>query len=251
MKPSLIRIKARISIDRPFARATLRERGRNLGLNSKERKVALHHARRKLFNPPRASANRITTEEYSSQVLLKEDQLASLGLSVDRDSTGTKRRTADDPFSAQRPFKVFISYASEEEELANRLAADLQGHGIDAWIDSENLLLPGDDLHPAFAAAIQEADIFLACFSPSYSEKYDVSWVKKELEIALEDERRTGCLKAIPVRLKRGGNVPTGLGSRAFADLSREKNRERTLDRLIEAIRLHGESNRQTEQETG
>jgi hypothetical protein len=56
---------------------------------------------------------------------------------------------------------VFISYAHEDTGEANRLYADLRQKGIDAWIDSENLL-PGQNWQNEINKAIQNCTYFVA-----------------------------------------------------------------------------------------
>ena len=38
---------------------------------------------------------------------------------------------------------VFISYASEDEQVARRIVEFLQGHGLRCWIDQQNLRFTG------------------------------------------------------------------------------------------------------------
>ncbi|MDX2181580.1 MAG: toll/interleukin-1 receptor domain-containing protein [Bryobacteraceae bacterium] len=53
--------------------------------------------------------------------------------------------------------KVYLSYASEDEELARALAMAMKSEGIDLWVDFWEIL-PGDDFFSQTASALEECD---------------------------------------------------------------------------------------------
>ena len=53
-----------------------------------------------------------------------------------------------------RPPRVFLSYASDDRDLALRLANELRQFGIDVWFDAYNLA-PGDDWRSAITEALE------------------------------------------------------------------------------------------------
>ncbi len=61
--------------------------------------------------------------------------------------------------------------------------------------------------------------------------------MRRELKQAIVKEVKSGQLSIIPVRLRKGGEIPDELGTRAYADLSTRKRWKRNLPRLIKAIR--------------
>lgn len=132
---------------------------------------------------------------------------------------------------------VFISYSSNDRFKADRLASALcQESDIAVWIDTQKIL-PGDDLVEEMRDGIEQADKFLICLSPSFTTKPPTSWVKSELKMAILKESKTGRNVIIPVRLKKGGNIPYEIGTKAYADLSTKKRWEKNFPKLIEAIR--------------
>jgi hypothetical protein len=60
--------------------------------------------------------------------------------------------------------KVFISYAREDWEIAEKVWRDLKRAGIDAWIDRKELL-PGQNLKKEISRAIRASSHFIALLS--------------------------------------------------------------------------------------
>lgn len=132
---------------------------------------------------------------------------------------------------------VFISYASDDEAKARKLARALKrAKDIRVWIDFEQIDF-GDDFLDAMTSGIKRADKFIVCLSPTFSDRPPESWARQELKQAIRKEVEGGKLIIIPVRLVKGGQIPAELGNRAYADLSTRKRWNRNLPRLKKAIR--------------
>jgi hypothetical protein len=132
---------------------------------------------------------------------------------------------------------VFISYSSNDLVKVERLAEALrQEKDITVWLDTTNIY-PGDDFLEEMKKGIRAAHKIIICLSPSFSKKPPVSWVKKELKMAMLRENETGQGIIIPVRIKSGGAIPEEIGTKAYADLSTRNRWNRNLPRLIEAIK--------------
>jgi len=132
---------------------------------------------------------------------------------------------------------VFISYSSDDRQKVERLAKTLQAEkDIEIWMDTERIL-PGDDIVEEMKEGIRDADKVLICLSPSFDSRPPTSWVKKELKMAILRENRNSKGIIIPVRIKKGGEIPEELGTRAYADLSTRRRWKTNLPRLIRAIR--------------
>jgi TIR domain len=70
------------------------------------------------------------------------------------------------PSFASGPGNVFVSYARENLEAAERLRSQLETiGGADPWFDKRKLT-PGDEWERTIPAAIKSCDIFLCCFPP-------------------------------------------------------------------------------------
>jgi len=79
--------------------------------------------------------------------------------------------------------RVFISYAREDTEAANRLYNDLKLSGFDPWLDTQSLL-GGDNWKISIKEAIRNSRYFIPLLSSNSVEK--VGYVQRELKEALE-----------------------------------------------------------------
>jgi hypothetical protein len=60
--------------------------------------------------------------------------------------------------------RVFIAYAVEDADLAEKLFSCLETWGCAPWLD-RRMLLPGQNWHRGIQEAIESSDFFIACFS--------------------------------------------------------------------------------------
>lgn len=114
--------------------------------------------------------------------------------------------------------RVFISYAHEDLEAAQKLYEQLRAiPGVEPWFDKEDLL-PGMKWKPAIRKAIRESDYFLALLSGRATTKR--GYVQKEMKEALEvrDEFPEDKAFLIPVRLE-DCQPPDSLSDTHYADL--------------------------------
>ena len=96
---------------------------------------------------------------------------------------------------------VFISYAREDIDAAERLYADLRAVGLSPWIDSHKLL-GGQDWKNATIKAIRDSDFFIALFSNFAVTKK--GYVQREIREAIDVLKSipAGDIFFIPVRLE-------------------------------------------------
>ena len=83
--------------------------------------------------------------------------------------------------------KVFISYVNENIEIVKKLYQELKAHGIEVWLD-RNDIAPGARWKREIKQAIQQGAFFIACFSKEYYER-DRTYMNEELTIAIEELR--------------------------------------------------------------
>ncbi len=84
--------------------------------------------------------------------------------------------------------RVFISYASEDGDLARTTCQTLQNANFEPWLDTERLR-GGDRWNERICDEIEDADFVLVIYSPALCRKTD-SYVNKEIALARERELR-------------------------------------------------------------
>ena len=94
-------------------------------------------------------------------------------------------------------YSCFISYASKDQDFAERLHADLQARGVRCWFAPEDMKI-GDKIRQRIDEAIRHYDKLLLILSQSSVES---TWVEKEVETAFEEESRRKRTVLFPVRL--------------------------------------------------
>lgn len=83
---------------------------------------------------------------------------------------------------------IFISYVREDKELINKLCDELSLHGIEVWLDRDQIM-PGQRWQQSIRNAIQSGAFFMACFSQEYTNK-NKSYMNEELTVAIDEVRK-------------------------------------------------------------
>lgn len=92
---------------------------------------------------------------------------------------------------------AFISHSDHDHDFAIQLKRELEEYGLPIWFDLVQLRA-GDSLSPKIPDAIRKNDFLLVLLSPKSVKS---SWVKAEIDTALDDELRKNKVKLIPVLL--------------------------------------------------
>jgi len=103
-----------------------------------------------------------------------------------------------------RPPRIFISYASEDKRMAQRLFEALQKAGFEPWLDKEKLE-GGMDWERNIEAELDSADFVLILYSLALSRKRD-NYVNREIALA---EKRASRVRGggflIPLKIETIG----------------------------------------------
>ncbi len=151
-------------------------------------------------------------------------------------------------FEARARPRVFIAYASEDRQAAERLYAEFTAAGFDPWMDSVRLL-PGQNWPRAIESAIDTSDFFIACFSKNSANKR--GGFQAEIRYALDCARRLPLdeIFIIPIRLN-ACRIPRAIqreiqyidlfpdwreGLRRLTDLVREEGRKKEQEARSQA----------------
>lgn len=93
------------------------------------------------------------------------------------------------------PPSVFLSYASEDVQLAERIANSLQANGIDTWWDKWSIST-GDSLRLKIDEGLSNCTHFLVLLTPQSITK---RWVNQEMDAGLVRRLNDAC-RFLPVR---------------------------------------------------
>ena len=141
---------------------------------------------------------------------------------------------------------VFISYASEDKDMALKLSRQLKGFGISAWLDKENLRI-GDKWWPAITKAIDNCAVFMPVISNNANNRIKGEF-RREWKVAIDDRlpsyKGSNVPHTIPVYISNFNeddpeNVPKEFGKHHLAmtggELTQDQLRE--VKRAAESIR--------------
>lgn len=94
-------------------------------------------------------------------------------------------------------YSAFISYSSKDEEFAKRLHSRLRDDRVRVWFAPEDLKI-GDKFRVAIDEAIRAYDKLMVVLSAASVQS---DWVEKEVEAAMEKERKEKRTVLFPLRL--------------------------------------------------
>jgi len=139
-------------------------------------------------------------------------------------------------------YSCFISYSTKDEQLAQRLHADLQAQGVRCWFAPEDLKI-GDKFRVAIDETIRVYDKLLLVLS---EHSVHSEWVEKEVETAMEREREQKRPMLFPIRLDDAVmEIKTGWPadirrSRHIGDLTKWKDHDayqKAFERLLRDLK--------------
>jgi hypothetical protein len=131
-----------------------------------------------------------------------------------------------------RPPRPFISHAhADKERFVLDFAKRLRGKGIDAWVDTWEML-PGDSLvDKIFNEGLKSCTAFIIVLSKNSIQS---KWVHEELNSAIV-KRIEDSTKLIPIRLD-GCEIPTALKDTFWIEVSDLSSYEREFEQVVNTI---------------
>jgi hypothetical protein len=108
-------------------------------------------------------------------------------ISSNRESVRPDERKNPGNMRAMNSSKVFISYVREDSAVVDCITKELWEHGAEVWLDRTHIK-PGQRWKQAIRDAIRDGTYFVACFSPSYTQR-DSTYMNQELRLAIEQLR--------------------------------------------------------------
>jgi hypothetical protein len=117
--------------------------------------------------------------------------------------------------------QIFLSHNHRDKAFVRRLGIDLQRLGANVWLDDSEIGL-GDSIVARVQHALTSADYVAVILSPHSVQS---KWVQRELEVALNQELKTGETKILPLLLS-DCSIPAFLEGRMYADFRDEHQYE-------------------------
>jgi restriction endonuclease Mrr len=128
----------------------------------------------------------------------------------------------------KRP-QIFLSYASSDREVAQRIAEEIQKMGMGVWF-SEWELRPGDSIAERIEEGLSASDILLILLS---AQSVRSRWVEHELNAALSRELKSRAITIVPVLIE-DCEIPAALVGRVNLDL--RSNLEQGVRTLVQEL---------------
>jgi hypothetical protein len=153
-------------------------------------------------------------------------------------------------FNAMEPiqfYSCFISYSSKDTPFAERLYGDLQNKGVRCWFAPEDLKI-GERIRVGIDQAIRLREKLLLVLSENSVQS---EWVEKEVETAMEEERKLKRTVLFPIRLddsvlKIENGWPADIRrTRNIGDFLRWKSHDeyqKSFERLLRDLQASDES---------
>lgn len=127
---------------------------------------------------------------------------------------------------------VFLSHCHEDKRFAKRLANDLQGKGVNVWIDDAEIRV-GDSLLEKISEGIRSVDYVVVLLS---RESVRSSWVRKELEMAMNREIKGKTVVVLPLLLE-SCQLPPFLEGKLYADFREEGKYAQNMKLVLDRVR--------------
>lgn len=134
--------------------------------------------------------------------------------------------------TGDKPYDVFISHSSQDKQVANRLAKDLQERGYVAWLDSWEILV-GHNIVDEVYRGITESEFVVVMLSQA---SCDSNWVQQEFTAALISEIESREVTVLPVKID-DCEIPAALRTKRYANFVSDW--ESGLRELSSAIDTH------------
>jgi len=115
---------------------------------------------------------------------------------------------------------VVISYAHEDSDFVDALAANLLKNRVSVWVDRWELKV-GDSILHRIESAIQEADALIVVLSKASVQS---EWCRKELTAGLLTELEAKSVFVLPIVIE-DCSIPLFLSDKLYADFRKDKDK--------------------------
>jgi TolB protein len=125
----------------------------------------------------------------------------------------------------------FMSYSREDVNYQKKVLNELRQHGINIWVDTENLIPGSPAWEREIERAIRSAPGIIVLLSPDANNS---EWVRREISFAEQNEKR---IFPVHIRGDEDDSIPLRLSSHQRVDLRRNFNAG--ISELEKALKDH------------
>ena len=125
---------------------------------------------------------------------------------------------------------IFLSHSSVDKPFVRELHKFLEYQNIKSWIDEAEITI-GDSLISKIAEGIKLADFVAIILSPN---SINSEWVKKELKLAMIQEKENGKKKILPILIENC-EIPKYLHGKKYGDF---RTSSKSLSGLMELLKI-------------
>lgn len=129
--------------------------------------------------------------------------------------------------------RIFLSHTHTDKPFVRKLAADLEAHGVQYWLDEAEIKV-GESLIEKIRQGLDSVDFVAAILSPN---SIASPWVQRELDVAMNQEIAGRQVKVLPIQY-RPCELPGFLLGKFYADFTNDENYSSSLKRLVESMGL-------------
>jgi hypothetical protein len=143
-----------------------------------------------------------------------------------------RRETIGNVIAKKLKQHIFISYSRMDQEIMQKVIADLKKDGLNVWVDQEGLEVGTRSWKKAIEKAIDEASCIVVILSPDAKQS---EWVSAEL-----DYGQTQGKAIFPILAKgnKSNAVPFGFTLMQWIDVA-NKDYHLEMDKLVTALLKH------------
>ena len=128
--------------------------------------------------------------------------------------------------------KVFISHASQDDELARKIAEVLRAGGLEVW-DDQNIL-PGDNWAGQIAQALDQSQAMVILLTP---QSLASEWVRRDIDYALGKEDFRKRVFPVVVGQLSEESLPWILRRLHMIRLAEPPKQDEDIQRIADALR--------------
>lgn len=126
---------------------------------------------------------------------------------------------------------IFLSHNSKDKPFVRKLANDLRRRGFYVWVDEAEIKV-GDSLIEKIREGIDKVEYVGVVLS---NNSINSEWVKKEIDIAMNQEIDGKRVKVLPIMLEKV-DPPSFLKGKLYADFTTEEAYRHGLDSIVERL---------------